>query len=77
MLGGEHAGVERFVGMTEIAKILGLTPQRASALHREGQLPAPSVASGPIFGWRREVIVEWAKTRNTRPGRRRKENADA
>ena len=70
--GEEHPEVERYVGMTEIAKMLGLTPQRTSALHREGQLPAPSVAIGPIYGWRREVIEAWAPTRNTRPGRKAK-----
>jgi hypothetical protein len=59
------------VGITEVARILGVSRQRASALQRNRAFPAPValLASGPI--WRRADLGRFLESWSRRPGRPR------
>ncbi len=66
------------VGVSEVARLLGVTRQRASALQTNQAFPAPvaTLASGPI--WRRSDLTSfedsWARQVG-RPRSQKKENA--
>jgi predicted DNA-binding transcriptional regulator AlpA len=50
------------VGVTEVARLLGLSKGRVSQLRSAGVMPpAADLASGPV--WRRKHIEEWARDR--------------
>lgn len=57
------------VGITEIASLLGVSRQRASALQANPSFPVPvaSLASGPI--WRRRDLTRFEETWSRQPGR--------
>jgi hypothetical protein len=61
----------RIIGITELADLIGITRQRASALARSAKFPAPAaeLASGPVWFEPnvRRFIDEWDR----RPGRPR------
>jgi len=49
------------MGLTEIARLLGVSRQRAHQLTRSDGFPAPTVqlASGPV--WETKDVEEWAR----------------
>ncbi|MGI8795543.1 MAG: hypothetical protein ACR2IR_02965 [Acidimicrobiia bacterium] len=69
----ETPNFPELVGVSEIAELLGVTRQRASALARRRGFPTPvaTLASGPV--WTRpslnRFVDEWPR-KNGRPGRR-------
>lgn len=66
----EECGV-RLGGMTEVAQVLGVTPQRIGALRARPDFPDPvgQIVQGPI--WDLDVIAEWNNSglRQTKAGR--------
>lgn len=62
----------QLVGVTEIARMLGLTKQRVSTLSRREDFPTPlaTLASGPI--WRAGDLSTFAAGWRRKPGRPRK-----
>ncbi|MGH2769000.1 MAG: hypothetical protein ACRDJF_00515 [Actinomycetota bacterium] len=56
------------VGVTELARILGVSRQRASELARSRTFPKPlaNLASGPV--WAEDAVRSFSKTWNRRPG---------
>lgn len=63
-------------GVSEIANLLGVTRQRASALQTKPAFPAPiaSLASGPI--WRRDDLTNFADTWSRQVGRPRSQKQE-
>ncbi len=57
------------VGITEIARILGVSRQRASALRANARFPGPVavLASGPV--WRRNDLTRFEEQWSRKPGR--------
>jgi len=66
-----------YVGLAEVAQILHVSKQRASALTRKPSFPHPvgTLKSGPI--WKLESIVRFLSTWSRRPGRPRKDRGPA
>lgn len=61
------------VGLTEIADMLGVSRQRAGQLAATEGFPEPvaRLAAGPIY--ESADVEAWARTRNTKSGRPRKD----
>lgn len=61
------------VGVAEVAKLLGVTKQRASDLVHADHFPPPvaTLAAGPI--WRRSQLARFANSWPRRPGRPRRQ----
>jgi predicted DNA-binding transcriptional regulator AlpA len=59
------------VGMTEIAEMLGVSPQRAHQLSREyADFPDPEVEISAGRVWKRAAVERWIKAHPARkPGR--------
>lgn len=59
----------RVVGYAEIAKLAGVSRQRARQLSDSSSFPRPVIetSQGPLFN--QHAIERWAETRNTKPGR--------
>jgi hypothetical protein len=66
---GEPAFPE-LVGIAEVARILGVSPQRASTIQHQDAFPGPVavLASGPV--WRRGDLTRFEETWVRRPGRK-------
>lgn len=62
---------ERYVGVTEVAELLGVSRQRASELRTRRGFPAPiaELASGPV--WTASSLGRFLETWERRPGRPR------
>jgi predicted DNA-binding transcriptional regulator AlpA len=54
----------KWVGLVEIAALLGLGRSTIRTMKTRGQLPEPTftIASGPV--WRKTTIDRWIKQRN-------------
>lgn len=61
----------RLGGVSEVAEVLGVSPQRVAVLRQRASFPVPvaEIAQGPI--WDLDVIAGWSTSswRRTRPGR--------
>jgi hypothetical protein len=66
---------ERFVGVAEVADLLGVSKQRVSQLEAVDGFPAPvaRLASGPV--WRVSNLQRFVEGWHRKPGRRPKEEA--
>ncbi|MEX2439699.1 MAG: hypothetical protein WD739_07440 [Actinomycetota bacterium] len=66
---------EEYVGASELAALLGVTRQRASALAASSTFPAPvaRLASGPV--WKKSSVGRFVDEWERRPGRPRKKEA--
>lgn len=58
------------VGWAEVAKLAGVTRQRARQFRNSPGFPAPVIetSQGPLMAKR--AVEQWVRTRDTRPGRR-------
>ena len=67
--GIEESNAPNIVGVAEVAKVLGVSKQRASELARSADFPRPIafLASGPV--WRLSGIARYAREWARRPGR--------
>jgi len=66
-----ESAVPEVLGVTEVAKLLGVTRQRLAVIRREHEdFPKPftELAATPL--WYKEAITEWSKHWNRRPGPR-------
>jgi hypothetical protein len=63
------------MGLKEIADLLGVSRQRAGQLAATQGFPEPvaRLAAGPIYDT--DEVKRWAKTRNTKIGRPKKDNS--
>lgn len=59
----------KVVGYAEIAKLAGVSRQRARQLSENSDFPLPVIetSQGPLFN--QHAIERWTETRNTKPGR--------
>jgi len=64
---------EGYVGVTEIAKLLGVSRQRVAQLRRRRDFPAPiaELAAGPV--WTRTSLTRFVEAWPRKPGRPRSE----
>ncbi|QPK81482.1 transcriptional regulator [Schaalia sp. ZJ405] len=63
----------RYLGISDLAEIAGITVGTAKQYGKEGRLPAPDVLVGlgdrAVRGWKHETVEEWM---SNRPGRGRR-----
>jgi predicted DNA-binding transcriptional regulator AlpA len=57
------------VDVQTVASMAGITPATVRQHLAHGTIPAPAVRIGNAYGWQRETIEEWLRTRR-RPGQR-------
>jgi predicted DNA-binding transcriptional regulator AlpA len=72
-IGSTLVAPEEIVGVTEVAKILGVPVRTAARYVDRGDFPAPlgTLARGRV--WRREDVKAWRERLPLKPGRPRKE----
>jgi hypothetical protein len=63
---------ERYLGVKEVAQLLGVSPQRVSELRATQAFPAPiaELAAGPV--WKERALRRFIDTWDRRPGRPRR-----
>lgn len=60
---GYAVGMKEYVGVSEIAKMLGTTRQYASQIAARRDFPEPLVTLAMGSVWRTEDVREWAKSK--------------
>lgn len=48
-----------FVRKDELAKELGVSKTTLWRMQNRGEIPAPTILSSRVVGWRRELIESW------------------
>ncbi len=61
------------IRLPDIAHLIGRTRGYVYQMHHNDKLPEPAFDDGVVKLWDRATIIEWDRTRNKTPGRRRNE----
>ncbi len=55
----------KYLGPSDVAALLGVSPSRVSKMVVEGKLPEPDAwIAGRFYGWLPATIDQWMKSRN-------------
>jgi predicted DNA-binding transcriptional regulator AlpA len=61
------SSVEKLVGVTQVAELLGVSKQRASQIVRQKGFPDPAAMLGKRSAWRRADVLRWGRRHGYRP----------